>query len=212
MEKIPTCGRNGISAYPVLPKYSCQGGHQTLGRGREAEEPCLRKNSGRQKFDSSLDEKFQRLEHWIPMEKPWQIRWQQGEEQLGRWFKIPNSGEQSAFLVPFPFSCAKAGIFLQTNFYSLLWMGVFIFLRSPTLVSTNSCKYSKHPWFQKLLLQLCFPSIILETEDINAGILPVPRLHEMKASLEKNICRYLFPSLNSSFQAKFIHGEWQETK
>lgn len=70
MEKIPTCGRNGISAHPVLPKYSRQGGHRTLGRGREAEEPRLGKNSGRQKFDSSLDEKFQRLEHWIPMEKP----------------------------------------------------------------------------------------------------------------------------------------------
>lgn len=137
MEKIPACGRNGISAHPVLPKYSRQGGHRTLGRGREAEEPHLGKNSGGQKFDSSLDEKFQRLEHWIPMEKPWQICWQQGEEQLGRWFKIPISGEQSAFLVPFPLSYAKAGIFLWTNFYFLLWMGVFIFLRSPALWAQN---------------------------------------------------------------------------
>lgn len=132
------------------------------------------------------------------------------KEWLGSWFKTQNSGEQSAFLVPFSFSCAKAGIFLQTNFYSL--NGSFYFILQPHIKSTKSCKYSKHPCFQKLLLQLCFPSVILETEDIYSWILPIPKLQEMNASLEKNIYRYLFCSLNSSFQAKSIHGEWQQTK
>lgn len=172
----------------------------------EVEHPNLGKNSGWKKFDPSLDEKFQK--RWISMEKPWKNPL--AARRGAAWRLIEDSGEQSAFLVPFSFPRAKAGIFLHTNFYSL--NGSFYFILQPHITSTKSCKYSKPPWFQKLFLQLCFPSIILETEDIYSWILPIPKLQETKGSLEKNIYRYLFCSLNSSFQAESIHGEWQQTK
>lgn len=119
------------------------------------------------------------------------------------YFCIVCGGDQQGYLCKESRNLFPSVILPKCNvLLSISYLGVW----------ANSCKYSKHPWFQKLLLQLCFPSIILETEDINARILPVPKLQDMKASLEKNIGRYLFPPLSSSFQAESIHGEWQETK
>lgn len=44
-----------------------------LAEVREAEESCLRKDSGRQKLDPSVEEKLQRPRQCTCMEKPWKI-------------------------------------------------------------------------------------------------------------------------------------------
>lgn len=141
----------------------------------EVEHPNLGKNSGWKKFDPSLDEKFQK--RWISMEKPWKNPL--AARRGAAWRLIEDSGEQSAFLVPFSFPRAKAGIFLHTNF--IPWMGVFISFCSPTLRAQSHVNIPSLPDSKNFFSSFVFPQSFWRQRIFIPGFCQFPNSRKRKA-------------------------------